>query len=216
MTKKIPKKHDPECHIFDRYKSIAQMLGAMFTPFLEVVVHDLRRPKHSIIAIENGHITGRKIGDATTDLGLKRLKSNDLPDQFFNYENISPRGHKLKSSSLAIRNDEGKLIGSICLNLSCKEFLDISKILEQLCKTENSHQEKFNTLPASREISATIQDYLIKKGLINKHLTPKDRSALVTYLNEKGFFRMRGAIGVIANELGVTRPSIYNDLKILK
>ena len=219
MNKKVTKKHVPDEDIFGHYNRMAKMLGSMFAPFLEVVVHDLRRPKHSIILIENGQITGRKVGDATTDLGLKRIQSDassspQVPDQFFNYGNSSPRGHKLKSSSLAIRNGQGKLIGSICLNFSCKEFLDLSRILEQFCRTENSHQEKFELVATAGEISGTIRNYLVEQGLIGKHLTALERSTLVSHLKERGFFRMRGAIGIIAKELGVTRPSIYNDLKV--
>ena len=208
-------KSDPESKVFERYKALARMIGSMFAPFLEVVVHDLRTPKRSIVAIENGQVTGRKIGDPTTDLGTKRLKSEDIPDELFNYKNLSPKGQQLKSSSLAIRNESGKLIGSFCLNLSCKEFLDLSTILEQLVRTESSRKEAFTSIPGVEEISEAIREHLAKQGLIGRALIPEERASLVQSLKERRFRRVRGAIGIIANELGVTRPSIYNDLKSL-
>jgi predicted transcriptional regulator YheO len=55
--------------VLERYVEIAQMLSEMFGPVLETVVHDLRTPDQSIIAIFNEHITDREIGDPATDLG---------------------------------------------------------------------------------------------------------------------------------------------------
>ncbi|RBB93774.1 hypothetical protein C3E97_032780, partial [Pseudomonas sp. MWU12-2115] len=39
-------------------------VGAMVDAHTEVVLHDLGRPERSIIAIENGHVSGRQAGDA--------------------------------------------------------------------------------------------------------------------------------------------------------
>ena len=45
---------DTPTTIFAHYINVAEVLGTMFAPILEVVVHDLRTPEHSIIAIYNG------------------------------------------------------------------------------------------------------------------------------------------------------------------
>jgi predicted transcriptional regulator YheO len=47
--------------IFSHYIKMGEILSKMFNPNLEVIVHDLRYPEHSIIAIFNNHITGGKI-----------------------------------------------------------------------------------------------------------------------------------------------------------
>ena len=49
--------------ILQRYVQLARVLGRMFAPFLETIVHDLRQPESSIICIFNSHVTGRKVGD---------------------------------------------------------------------------------------------------------------------------------------------------------
>jgi predicted transcriptional regulator YheO len=41
----------------------------MFPGLCEVVPHDLRDPRHAIRAIEN-NLSGRKVGDSVTELGL--------------------------------------------------------------------------------------------------------------------------------------------------
>ena len=44
---------------------LAKALSAQFGPNCEVVIHDLQSndPDSSIVAIENGHVSGRKVGD---------------------------------------------------------------------------------------------------------------------------------------------------------
>ena len=42
---------------FQRYLDLADVLGTMFAPFVEVIVHDLRTPESSIIAIYR-HLAG--------------------------------------------------------------------------------------------------------------------------------------------------------------
>ena len=44
---------------------LAKGISRQFGPNCEVVVHDLdsNDPNSSIVAIENGHVTGRKVGD---------------------------------------------------------------------------------------------------------------------------------------------------------
>ena len=51
-------------------RGLAEMLG----PDCEVVLHDLAQMPHSIVAIENGHVTGRRPGDAPTDQMLRSLR----------------------------------------------------------------------------------------------------------------------------------------------
>ena len=101
--------------ILEHYKNVTKVLGQMFAPIMEVLVFDLRTPERSVIAIENGHITNRKVGHPTSDLGSRRLKKGDVPNMLINYANQSPTGHNLKSSSLAIKNEKGNTIGVLCI-----------------------------------------------------------------------------------------------------
>ena len=56
-------------------RAIAKTFGSR----CEVVLHDLRQLEKSVVAIEHGYITGRKIGSSITDLGLRVFKK-DMPD----------------------------------------------------------------------------------------------------------------------------------------
>jgi len=50
---------------FAFYFRLAKAIAQQFGPNCEVVVHDLESndPESSIVAIENGHVSGRQVGD---------------------------------------------------------------------------------------------------------------------------------------------------------
>ena len=94
--------------IFERYILLADVLGQMFQNVLEVVVHDFKDLDHAIIHIVNGHISGRSLGGPVSEINLRRLLEQDqFPDKLVNFSSRNSRGQQLKSSSLAIRDDQG-------------------------------------------------------------------------------------------------------------
>ena len=58
--------------------SLVEFLGQALGPTYEIVLHDLKDPDHSIVAIANGDLSGRSIGGPLTDLALKLLQQHRL------------------------------------------------------------------------------------------------------------------------------------------
>jgi len=50
--------NDNICPILKKYYSVAKTIAEMFGKKCEVLIYDFRNLKHSIVAIENGHVTG--------------------------------------------------------------------------------------------------------------------------------------------------------------
>ena len=202
--------------IFTHYINVAEILGEMFGPILEVIVHDLRKPKHSIIAIVNGHITGRTVGDGTSDLGVLRLRG-ELPDKIVGYENQSPSGEKLKSATLAIRNAENTLLGSFSMNLQVSYFDQFGKFIEQFISTHANtftpKKEQFYLFTPREEIKSACQHFIVKQGLMGKPLNRAQKREAVAYLHHEGHLNKRGVVTIISEELGVSRNTIYRYLK---
>lgn len=212
MTKsrQSPKRGD---EILSHYVKMGEALGEMFSPILEIVIHDLRKPDESIVAIFNGHITGRTEGGSATDLGL-RLLEGDFPDKVVGYPNESPTGAKLKSSSLAVRDDDGKLIGVVGFNLDISYFEQFERFLNQFVSTHRSYHvteaEHFEMTSPSEDIRNAIHDFLLTRSWSTRTLSTADKREVVEHLYRSGYFKNRGAVSIIARELGLSRPSIYN------
>ena len=202
--------------ILEHYVKAGEVIAEMFAPYLEVIIHDLQTPEHSIIAIFNNHITGRKIGDGTSDIGYKKLE-DELPDKIVNYNNQSPSGSDLKSSSLTIRNKDDEIIGSMGLNLDISSFVNIKEFFEMFTKTftlDNlPKQEEFFMWSVKDEIQQALNKFIISNDLQGKVLNRKDKLNVVGHMKKEGHINKKGAISILSELLAITRPTLYKYIK---
>ncbi len=205
--------------IFSHYINMGELLAEMFKPHLEVIVHDLRYPEHSIIAIFNNHITGRKIGEGTSDFGYKKVKG-EVPDQVVNYKNESPDGRPLKSSSLTIRNEKNEIIGSLGLNYDISVFEQFSDVLSLFTGTKANpvmdDSEAFFYGSTKEDIQIAINHFRVSHGLTNRVFSRKDKYNVIKFLIKGGHLNKRGAVAIIGESLSVTRPTVYKYIKKIK
>ena len=214
MVNKI--NHSKNREILEHYIKSGEVIAEMFAPYLEVIIHDLQTPEHSIIAIFNNHITGRKIGDGTSDIGYKKLEDK-LPDKIVNYNNQSPSGADLKSSSLTIRNRDDEIIGSMGLNFDLSSFVNVKEFFEIFTKTftlDNfPKQEEFFRWSVKDEIQQALNKYIASHDLQGKVLNRKDKLNVVAYMKKDGHIKKKGAISILSEMLAITRPTLYKYIK---
>ena len=107
-------------YVSDNFKilcDICECIARQFGEDCEVVLHDLTKPyENTVVAIWNGHVTGRKVGDGGTDAGLAILRGTANPKDEYCYINTAPSGHILKSTSKYFVDENGKVVGSLCIN----------------------------------------------------------------------------------------------------
>ena len=204
--------------ILEHYVKAGEIIAEMFSPYLEVIIHDLQVPKHSIIAIFNNHITGRKIGDGTSDIGYKKL-ADELPDKIVNYINQSPTGADMKSSSLTIRNKNNEIIGSMGFNFDLSSFANIKEFFETFTKTivldDLPNQEQFFLWTVRDEIQQALIKYITSHDLQGKVLTRKDKLSVVAFMKKDGHINKKGAITILSELLAITRPTLYKYIREL-
>ena len=202
--------------ILEHYIKAGEIIAEMFAPNLEVIIHDLQSPDHSIIAIFNNHITGRKIGDGTSDIGYKKL-ADELPDKIVNYNNQSPSGAELKSSSLTIRNRDDEIIGSMGFNFDLSSFVNIKEFFEIFTKTivldDLPDREQFFMWSVKDEIQQALNKYITSYDLHSKALNRKDKLNVVAYMKKEGHINKKGAISILSDMLAITRPTLYKYIK---
>jgi len=204
--------------ILEHYVKAGEIIAEMFSPYLEVIVHDLQVPEHSIIAIFNSHITGRKIGDGTSDIGYKKL-ADGLPDKIVNYINRSPTGADMKSSSLTIRNKNNEIIGSMAFNFDLSSFANIKEFFETFTKTivldDLPNREQFFMWSVKDEIQQALIKYITFHDLQGKGLTRKDKLSVVAFMKKEGHINKKGAISILSELLAISRPTLYKYIKEL-
>ena len=214
MVNKINQSQNRE--ILEHYVKVGEVIAEMFAPNLEVIIHDLQTPEHSIIAIFNNHITGRKIGDGTSDIGYKKLE-DELPDKIVNYNNQSPSGSDLKSSSLTIRNRDDEIIGSMGLNFDLSSFVNIKEFLEMFTETftldKLPKREEFFMWSVKDEIQQALNKYIASHDLQGKVLNRNDKLNVVAFMKKEGHINKKGAISILSEMLAITRPTLYKYIK---
>src|SRR5512146_1404778 len=99
----------------------------MFGPNCEVVLHDLAAMPHSIIAIENGHVTGRHRGDVPTDRMLRSLRNAQEGSGDVRLYVSSHDGKVLKSLAVTLRDADGRQIGILGVNLDISEMVQAQR-----------------------------------------------------------------------------------------
>jgi predicted transcriptional regulator YheO len=192
-------------------KSIARLIVESFGPgSAEVVIHDLADLEHSIVWIE-GDVTHRHVGGGMTDLGLSVIQSGQFED-LYNYRTYLPDGHTLKSSSVFLRDSDGKVWGTFCVNYDVTLLLQLQRFLEPPVEQRNGASPIKETF--TDNIEDTLRRLLAESaGQMGKFINLMDhgeRVRLIRLLDQKGAFQVRGAVPVLARALGVSRYTIYN------
>ena len=191
---------------------LAEALG----PDTEVVLHDLKQLPNSIVAIA-GSVTGRREGGPATNLLLKLLREGNT-NNFLNARSEISNGRILRSSTLFLKDEEGRAIGCLCFNTDVTDGLEIRNFISKHFIGIEA-EEKGSVAEESSEIfSQDVEELkreMVRKAVDNVgvpiSLMRKEHKLQVTKtLDEAGLFLIRGAAEYVAQALGVTRYTIYN------
>ena len=209
-----------------KYIPLVKTIAEMFGKKCEVVLHDFSEPQKSIVAIENGQVTGRKVGDPITDLALSVWKENGYEnkkiDRIINYKTKSKDGKTLKSSTVFIRNNQKKIIGCICINYDITVHSMFYKVMDEFCTTVDLDKKKSEkgietfTNDVNEILKNIIQEAIEKIGKPVSLMQKEDKLMVAKIADEKGAFLIKGAITQFAKEINVSRFTIYNYLEEIK
>ena len=198
--------------ILEQVKQIAAGLGETLAPFTEVVVHDLRSPKHAILAIHN-NLSGREVGDPATELGLARIADDEYPQVIANYANQFSDGRRAKSTSIGIKDSDGHYFAALCLNVDVTLFRSISTMLEQFSVPKNDVVKESIDPSSADSIRERIDRFAVGLATTPQALKTEQRKALMLALKEEGYLDLRRSMDTVAQHLGVSRATVYNDAK---
>jgi len=195
---------------FQLARGIAQQFGSN----CEVVVHDLdsNDVEHSIVAIENGHVSGRRVGDGPSHIVLEALRGDcaRLEDRLA-YLTRSDDGKILKSSTIYIRDDDGRAIGVFAINYDITLMLAMENMLRQFTATEKESREPE---AISRNVSDLL-DELIEQSvkLVGKPVAlmhKEDKVKAIQFLNETGAFLITKSGDKVCKYFGISKYTLYS------
>ena len=207
-------KRSPEQQaLLAQMEQVALGLGQAFAPFCEVVVHDLLDPSHAIVAIQN-NLSGRAIGDAATELGLSRIADPGFPQVLANYANQFADGRQAKSTSIGIKDSSGRYVAALCLNVDLTMFHSLQNVLQQFVRIDKQAGMQESLAPAGADaLRLRIDQFAARCASTPRALKTEERRTLLRELKNSGLLDVKRAMETVAQHLGVSRATVYNDAK---
>ena len=218
--------------IVQSYCPIVKFITEILGPHCEVVLHDYATPDHSVVAIENGHLSGRQIGSPVSDMGMKRLRKNASQVYIANYISTAATGKRFRSASYAIRNFDGELIGSLCVNIDiayldkATEFLNFFTHIDPIeenpqegeaAKVGDRFKPIENLNVSVADAVSLVFDMVTEKIQADPmHMTVGEKQYAIKLLNDEGIFVLKGSVAEVARRLNVSEPTVYRYLKIVR
>ena len=210
--------------ILKQYMVLAEFLGKVLGPQYEITLHDLSSTEQSIATIVNGYISGRTVGAPLTDLALRFVKDKvyETMDYKVGYRGVSGKNSAIRSSTMFIKDDGGRLIGMLCINFDPSRYQKASQDILKLCGLdgeiflEDNHLhpagEVENFSDSISEVTDTVLKRYLKDGIPPERLTQEEKMASVKQLEERGIFLLKGAVNEVATRLHCSAASIYRYL----
>jgi predicted transcriptional regulator YheO len=181
---------------------------ALFAPYAEVAVHDIRRDR--IVAIWNP-VSGRKLGDQSR---LRELPPHTGDESVIGpYAKVLADGRAITSVSVALHNAKGAPRGLLCINF---DRSPLDAMIDQLVRFAAPLEDRPTGLfdkDWREQITLVVDAECRSRQLRRDRLSHEHRLELVRALDQRGLFATRNAAAHAAAALGVSRTTVYALLK---
>ncbi len=223
--------------ILHQYTILVDFLGKALGPDYEIVLHDITAEPSRIIAIANGHISGRSIGSPTTNSALQTLAANPYKtnDFLYNYQISTKDGRLLRASTMFIKDEDGNPIGLLGINFDDARYRELFTNMLSVIHPAQFLKSSLTFFPAVSAASEgiSLQPYtladdfsmdistLMEKSFNSvtaslntplKRLNQQEKRDIVQKLQERGMFKLKGGISFVAKRLSCSPATVYRYL----
>lgn len=199
--------------MIDILRRMAEGMVALVGPHCEIVVYDFEDLEHAVVAVA-GNVTGRRPGAPVPDL-LFTAEALDraTPDRLNYRTRLGPR--ELQSSLIWIHDESGEPIGAVGINIDHTDLLQARDLLDKLAVSTRAVADLSVGDTFARDldelIDRAIAEFLRQEKLTSlEDLTYDDKLRLMQEVEQRGLFKIRGAVNRVADHLNVSRATIYN------
>ena len=205
--------------ILQSYRNVVAGLENYLGEGYEIVLHSLESMEHSVIAIANGHHTGRQEGSPITDLALHMLHSIEEEEQtgFISYFSKNRKGEPLRSSTIVIYGENHRAIGLLCFNfyLNTSIYTVVANLMDESKSTPPMITETFvdNAEDLLSRVVEQVRQDVNNDGRILSSLKNKE---IIRRCHAQGVFQIKNAVSRVAQLLGISKNTVYLHLRALQ
>ena len=223
---------DNQLHYFTKF---SEFIGRVLGPDYEVALHDIADCGGAIVALANGHISGRSIGEPVSDKLKGIIESRIYEDEDFvmHQYGLAPNGKIICSSSMFIKDVTGELIGVMCINFDDSRYRELSQKVFNLCHPDalvntnfrfdetkvplkvSGDSSRFKTAPEGSAydfILSTLKEHNMNPD----NMSLKDKLDMIRLLDEKGVFHIKCAVKDAAEIFNCSQATMYRHISKIK
>lgn len=188
----------------ENYARIVHHLGRSFrNTGIEVLLHNLVNPARSLIAIENGEVTGRQVGSGATNLVLDLKTRRQRGEDKVNYE-LTIGSRLFKCTTVPLFRPEYGLVGALCVNVDVHFIRDtvaeggpgLEAFIDNLLRTDFPLDENILSKDEHRRAEQGKRHFLDEEIRVRTRARGRSdgrRLAAILFSDIVGFTSMMGA-----------------------
>lgn len=216
--------------VFAMLRPVVDIIGIVVGNHVEIVLHDLTKPEHSILKIVNGHVSGRSPGDSILsgpnhDKGFVELQRSlsaqgeHIPHLLISdYQAFTRDGRALRSSTVIFRDSQGVPFASLCINADMSTVIQAHALLQSMLHKPDEPEPTREVAPPGIDVlmREIIAESVRKFGKPVRAMDKQEKVHAVEAMLQRGLFTVKGGVEHAATALGVTRFTIYNYLDAIR
>ncbi|MCL2865389.1 MAG: helix-turn-helix transcriptional regulator [Lachnospiraceae bacterium] len=197
---------------------VAKALSVQFGEDCEIVIHriDEKDIDNTIVYIENGHVTSRRLGDGPSMAVMEAVNKDPrtLKDEI-NYLTRTHDGRILKSSTIYLKDHDGKLTGIFAINYDITNMIVAENAIKTLVSINEEEKSK-GTKYIPKDVNELLDD-LIEESvkLVGKPvplMSKNDKIKCVQFLNDKGAFLVTKSGDKVSEFFNISKYTLYSYL----
>ena len=191
------------------YAKLVYFLSAALGDNCEIALHDLTSKDQEIVAISNNPISGREVGAKLSNLSLHYLEAKQYlnHDYVMNYKTVGNDGKLMRAATYFIKEEGREMpVGMLCINVNISDLEYLTSTIKKILGIKEEKDIEFKmdnpveilSSPLDEMIDMYIKECLEKMGFpsyfLAERLNVDEKIKVVKYLQEKGTFKVKGAI----------------------
>jgi predicted transcriptional regulator YheO len=215
-------------------ESTCAAIAALLAPHGEVVLHDLASDR--ILALWNP-LSGRVVGDPSllADLGdlagaaTSSASASSAPSAssassaptapigpIGPYAQTLPDGRRMAAVSAVVPDGDGVARGLVCVNVDRGPLDRLAAFAATWLAPRTEPPEPLFRHDWRERVGRRVGEFCAERGLVADRLDPAARRDLIAVLDAEGLFAVRRAADLVAGALGVSRATVYAQLKEIR
>ncbi len=195
---------------FEFLDRTARGIAETFGSSCETLVQDMGLDSHPVLAIYNGHVSGRSVGSTVDILGSSRAIDDEARKvDFVNLYATTPSGQQIKSSTFHLIGEDYDL--ALGINYDFTSLVFANRVLLDLMSADADLQSAMWRGGEDR-LGELFDECLAAIGKPVSALNKADRLRLIALLDQKAAFSFRKSVPYVSQRLGVSRYTVYKYL----